>query len=71
MISGKFSDQAKQQRLDEAASIDENGYATFEMRQSRRGTMSGTMKSTRSLAAAQATAATTGTLGNDVFTVVI
>ena len=66
-VSGIFLDQAKQQRLDEAASIDENGYATFEMRQSRRGTMSGTMKSTRSVAgAAQATSTTTGTLGRSV-----
>lgn len=45
--------------MDEAPSMDENGYATFEMRQSRRGTMSGTMKSTRSVAVPT----TSGTLG--------
>ena len=53
-----FSDQAKQQRLEENPSMDENGYATFEMRQSRRGTVSGTIKSSRSMGAVA-----TGTLG--------
>jgi hypothetical protein len=38
--------------------MDENGYATFEMRQSRRGTVSGTIKSSRSMGAVAS-----GTLG--------
>ena len=32
-------DQAKQQRLEEARSLDEANFSTFELRQSRRGTM--------------------------------
>lgn len=46
-----FPDQAKQQRLDENVSLEEPNYATFEMRQSRRGTLKsqrGTMRSTTS-----------------------
>lgn len=38
-------DQAKQQRLEEARSLDEANFSTFELRQSRRGTI----KSTRTL----------------------
>ena len=34
-----FIDQAKQQRLEEARSLDETNFSTFELRQSRRGTM--------------------------------
>ncbi|XP_059099411.1 protein sidekick-like isoform X3 [Tigriopus californicus] len=47
----KYKDQAKQQRLDENVSLEEPNYATFEMRQSRRGTLKsqrGTMRSTTS-----------------------
>jgi len=46
--------------LDENPSVDDNGYATFELRQSRRGTMSGTLKSTRSTAGATALSSTSG-----------
>ena len=52
---GLITDQAKQQRLGDnstATTLDEAGYSTFEMRQSRRGTMKstnrGTLKSTTS-----------------------
>ena len=34
-----FADQAKQMRLDEARSLDEANFSTFELRQSRRGTI--------------------------------
>merc|ERR1719245_687717 len=37
--SYKYKDQAKQQRLEEARSLDEANFSTFELRQSRRGTM--------------------------------
>merc|ERR1719242_1531006 len=37
--SYKYKDQAKQQRLEEARSLDETNFSTFELRQSRRGTM--------------------------------
>ena len=42
----KISDQAKQMRLDEARSLDEANFSTFELRQSRRGTIKSTRTST-------------------------
>uniref|UniRef100_A0A0K2T3X4 Protein sidekicklike [Megachile rotundata] n=1 Tax=Lepeophtheirus salmonis TaxID=72036 RepID=A0A0K2T3X4_LEPSM len=48
----KYKDHNKQHRLEEATSLDEPGFSTFEMRQSRRGTLNSkrtaTMKSTAS-----------------------
>ena len=41
-----FADQAKQMRLDEARSLDEANFSTFELRQSRRGTMKSTRTTT-------------------------
>ena len=41
-----FSDQAKQMRLDEARSLDEANFSTFELRQSRRGTIKSTRTTT-------------------------
>ena len=61
-MSSYLSDRAKQQRLDEtgATSLDDAGYATFEMRQSRRGTMKsqsrGTLRSTATMQSRKSTA---------------
>merc|ERR1712088_1270324 len=63
--SYKYKDRAKQQRLDETGvtSFDDAGYATFEMRQSRRGTMKsqsrGTLRSTATMASRKSTVTNT------------